>query len=85
MVAMMVTAALLVDSGEAAKSRDYYEILGVARDASSALIRRAYRRRAAKVHPDKVGKDNAKAKAEFLEVTSHSGFSCLVAVTRQES
>jgi curved DNA-binding protein CbpA len=68
-VAVVVAVTLLADCGECkTASRDYYDVLGVAKDASSALIRRAYRRRAAKVHPDKVGKDNAKAKAEFLEV-----------------
>ena len=32
--------------------RDYYEVLGVAKDASDADIKRAYRRLAAKYHPD---------------------------------
>ena len=74
-------ALLLLVEGSSVKSRDYYDVLGVARDASSALIRRAYRRRAAKVHPDKVGKEDAKAKAEFLEVMQLSCFSW--PVTRQ--
>ena len=33
------------------KSKDYYQILGVARDASPATIKRAYRRLARKYHP----------------------------------
>jgi molecular chaperone DnaJ len=34
------------------KLKDYYQILGVARDASSSAIKRAYRRLAKKYHPD---------------------------------
>jgi molecular chaperone DnaJ len=35
------------------KRKDYYRILGVARDASMAAIKRAYRRLAKELHPDK--------------------------------
>ena len=34
------------------KPRDFYQILGVPRDASSAVIKRAFRRLAKKYHPD---------------------------------
>jgi hypothetical protein len=34
------------------KPKDYYRILGVARDASAATIKRAYRRLAQKLHPE---------------------------------
>ena len=34
------------------KYKDYYEILGVARDADAAAIKSAYRKLARKYHPD---------------------------------
>ncbi|KAK2467691.1 hypothetical protein APHAL10511_000285 [Amanita phalloides] len=37
------------------KTKDYYKILGVARDCSEADIKRAYRRESLKHHPDKGG------------------------------
>ena len=35
------------------QKRDYYEILGVAQDASEDDIKRAYRKSALKFHPDR--------------------------------
>ncbi len=46
--------------------KDYYEIMGVARDASQEEIKRAYRRLARKYHPD-VSKE-ADAETRFKEV-----------------
>lgn len=45
--------------------RDYYEVLGVSKDASKQDIRKAYRKLARKYHPDVSKEDNAQEK--FIE------------------
>jgi molecular chaperone DnaJ len=46
---------------------DYYDVLGVARDADEGSIKRAYRQLARKYHPD-VAKDKVAAETHFKEI-----------------
>ncbi|HEX2658609.1 MAG TPA: DnaJ domain-containing protein, partial [Polyangia bacterium] len=48
--------------------RDYYEILGVAKDADAADLKRAYRKLAMDHHPDR-NPGNSEAEARFKEAS----------------
>ncbi len=51
----------------AVKFRDYYEVLGVPRDASEDDIRKAFRKLARKYHPD-VAEDKEEGEEKFKEI-----------------
>lgn len=60
-------APLLFSAVVATSSRDYYEILGIGRDADEAAIKKAFRRLAREHHPD-VNQGDASAEERFKEI-----------------
>ncbi|MGF1485432.1 MAG: DnaJ C-terminal domain-containing protein [Opitutales bacterium] len=48
--------------------KDYYKTLGVAREASEAEIKKAFRKLARQHHPDHAGRDNTAAEEKFKEI-----------------
>ena len=55
--------------------KDYYEIIGVPRDASEADIKKAFRQLALRFHPDRNPK-NKEAEEKFKEI--NEAYSCLI-------
>ncbi|MBN2558455.1 MAG: J domain-containing protein, partial [Clostridia bacterium] len=51
-----------------ADKRDYYEILGVSRDAGAEEIKKAYRKLAKEYHPD-INKEKPDAEHKFKEIS----------------
>jgi curved DNA-binding protein len=59
--------AVLLEPAMAVEFKDYYDVLGVARNASDAEIKKAFRTLARKYHPD-VAKDKNTAEEKFKEI-----------------
>ena len=53
---------------EDSPQKDYYEILGVSKEATPEEIRKAYKRLALKWHPDKHVDDKKEAEEKFKEI-----------------
>lgn len=58
-----------------AKSKDYYEVLGVEKSATQKEIKRAFRKLAIKYHPDKNKDPDAEEK--FVEIAKGNGVDSL--------
>ncbi len=63
------------------KFKDYYNILGIEKDASEEEIKQAYRRLAKKYHPD-LNKTDPKAKEKFIKV--HEAYETLINPIKRE-
>jgi hypothetical protein len=68
----LLAALAIAGAGVAASEKTYYDTLGIAKDASAADVKKAYRKMAVKWHPDKNPMNQEEAQEKFqVGIDSH--------------
>ena len=66
---LLILTCCLTSAVLAVRDTKFYDVLGIAPDASEAVIKKAYRKQAMKWHPDRNPDNVEKANRRFREVT----------------
>lgn len=66
---LLILACCLTSAVVAVRETKFYDVLGIAPDASEAVIKKAYRKQAMKWHPDRNPDNVEKANKRFREVS----------------
>jgi DnaJ-class molecular chaperone len=70
-IVIMFSVAEAAKGGKKAKKeRNYYDVMGIKKNASEAEIKKAFKKNAIKYHPDKNLDDPETAKEKFQEVAN---------------
>lgn len=79
MSSLVLLLVILLSLSVAYCQQDYYELLGVSRDASENEIKKAFRRLAIKYHPDKNKDPDAQKK--FVKIANGNNIMSLIIIT----